>query len=180
MNKFRPFTICFLFLLVVACSNETDKESVTPKDESKQEQSIFENKVDSKLVASEKRLPANFYKIAPESKLVYKVETQTEYEEVWSLYNLEQQIPKVDFEASDIYFIGVEESGSCPYEVKELNIEKQVLNIHLSELKGRCTLDATSRTFVIEVEKETSSDLKNVVFVHGDIVSTAIPIKRMH
>ena len=97
-----------------------------------------------------------------------KVDTQTQYQEVWSLFNLEQQIPKVDFEAKDIYFIGVHESGSCSYELEKMSIEDEVMNLHVSEPKGNCTFDAKPRTFVIEVEKESSSDVKNILFVHSN------------
>lgn len=179
MNKFWLSLIFFLCLLLVACSNQ---ESANPKKEIKQEPHRAE--ADIKIVASEKNLPSNFRGIAVERKevpnylyLVNRVDQQTQYEEIWSMFNLEQQIPIVNFEENDIYFIGVQESGSCPYELEniKMSINEEVMNIHLSGPDGPCTLDATARTFVIEVNKESSNNLKNVVINQSD-VETTIPI----
>lgn len=109
--------------------------------------------------------------------MVNKVDNQKSYEEVWNLYRLEQKIAKVNLEENDIYFIAVQESGSCPYELDKIkmSIDSQVINFHLSEPNGFCTDDATARTFVIEVNKESSSDVKNIVIGQSN-VETTVPI----
>lgn len=145
---------------------------------------VLENEVDIKIVSSEKNLPSNFREIAVERKevpnylyLVNRVSHLSQYEEIWTMFNLEQQIPTVIFEKNDIYFIGVQESGSCPYELEniKMSITEEVMYIHLSEPDGPCTLDATARTFVIEVNKESSKNLKNVVINQFD-AETIMPI----
>lgn len=172
MNKVWLFSVFILCFFLVSCSNEILEESVYPMSEEKQEKPVFENKEGIKVVASEKRLPFNFFKVLEERKeiphsnsLVNKVDNQTQYEEIWSFFNLEQQIPKVDFSVNEIYFIGVLESGSCPYELENKNmfIEDQVLNINFSRPKSACTFDARPRTFVIAVSKGNSNNIKNVV-----------------
>lgn len=137
-----------------------------------------------KLVASEKKLPSNLHKIAIQREevpyfnyFVKRVHNQTQYEEVWELFNLEQQLPKIDFEVNDIYFIGLQESGSCPFEPEDvkISINNEVMKIHLSQPEGGCTSDATARTFVIEVNKESSSDVKNIM-INESAVETTLPI----
>ena len=55
-------------------------------------------------------------------------------------------------------------STSCPYELDniKMSMDNQVMNFHLSEPNGTCTSDATPRTFVMVINKETSGDVKNI------------------
>jgi len=65
----------------------------------------------------------------------------------------------VDFNKDDVFFIGMEESGSCPYESITLDnrSDNKVIITPVSDQKGICTSDATPRTFVIKVKKEISN-----------------------
>ncbi len=185
MNKCWLTSICFLCFLFVACGNEVSKESGDYKNESKQEDALVEREDSIKVVASEKNLPANFTHLAFEREqspshyyLVHKVENQKSYEEVWALYRLARSIPKVNLEKNDLYFIALFESGSCPYELdrSEIDLANQVMNLHLLTPNGSCTLDASPRTFVVEVSKESSSFIHHIVINEGN-VETTVPLK---
>ncbi|PYI50806.1 hypothetical protein DLM86_27435 [Paenibacillus flagellatus] len=93
------------------------------------------------------------------------------------MYGLQGKRPNVDFDGKIVYFIGVYESGSCPYTLKkvELSSDRKTLTVPLSEPKGACTTDATPRTFVIGLDKETANEIENVVMVRSG-VETKLPL----
>ncbi|WP_174732187.1 hypothetical protein [Mesobacillus harenae] len=165
MTSFKSFLALamFLSLLLVGCSND----------------------IDDNVVASEKTLPSNFHEIAFEREttplfqfLVRKTVNQSEFEQTWNLYGFESEIPNVDFNEKGAFFIGVNESGSCPYMIKnvELSSDNNTITVPLSEPKGDCTSDATPRTFVVQIDKGISKDIENVVIVQGG-VETTVPLE---
>jgi hypothetical protein len=161
-------TLGFLSLLLVfGCSNNAE-----------------DRQVNYDLIASEKTVPADFDKMAFKRDtspyfqyLVKKIDNQLEFEETWNLYRFEKKVPRIDFSEKNIMFIGLKESGSCPYKIKklELSSNKKAITLTLSKLDGACTADATPRTFVLEVNRKVFRDLKNVVIVVSGSEST-IPI----
>lgn len=166
MKSFK--LVLLLVLLLSGCSNDS-----------------VDHLINFNLIASEKTLPANFHEIAYEREttplfqfLVRKIVSQSEFEKTWSLYGLEKKMPNIDFHEKDVFFIGVLESGSCPYEIKnvEINSEDNKLTVALSEPEGACTSDATPRTFVIQVEKGITNNMDNIVIVQSS-VETKVPLK---
>jgi hypothetical protein len=124
-------------------------------------------------------LPIHFNEIAFEEQyLVRKLVNQSEFEEIWSLYALENKTPNVNFTEKDVYFIGGHESGSCPFKIKNIkrNSENKTIHVPLSEPNGACTSDATPRTFVIQIDKKKSKDIESVVIVQNG-VETSVPLK---
>ncbi|WP_404330073.1 hypothetical protein [Mesobacillus maritimus] len=143
------------------------------------------DETESKLIASEKSLPANFHEIAFEREtapffqyLVKKASSQSAFEETWSLFEFTSRLPKVNLNEKEVLFIGVQESGSCPYEVQssDISADKKTLTVRLSEPKGACTDDATPRTFVFELDKAGSQEVDNVVIVQSG-VETSLPLE---
>jgi hypothetical protein len=137
------------------------------------------------LIATEKTLPTNSSEIVFERKtspsfqyFVRIATNQTEYEETWYLYGFESKIPNVDLNEDEVFFIGVYESGSCPYKIKniEMSSDNKTITVPLTEPKGVCTADATPRTFVLELDKEVSKGIENLVIVQSG-VETSIPIE---
>lgn len=133
------------------------------------------------LIANAKNLPLNFDDIAFKRKetplfsyLVKKVENQSEYEDVWELYGFENEKPSADFGNEDVVFVGLQESGSCPYEIKDIesNSESKTLLISLLSPDGNCTADASPRTFVIKMDKKTSEKLENVSIIASGLETT--------
>ncbi|MBS4192927.1 hypothetical protein KHA94_22690 [Bacillus sp. FJAT-49705] len=170
MPFIKPFLALAVFLsllFVIGCSNNAE-----------------DNQINFGLIASEKSLPMDFDEVAfkrdtkPSFQyLVKKVVNQSEFEETWNIYGFENKTPNVDFDEKDVIFIEVQESGSCPYKIKniELNLDDKAITVPLSQPDGTCNSDATPRTFVIEVYKEVSRDLKSVVIVQSG-AETTIPI----
>ena len=162
MKNFKPLLFLVLFLLLPSlfgCSNDSE-----------------DNQINFDFVASEKTLPANHDEIAYEREttplfqfLVNKSVNQSEFEKTWNLYGLKKNIPSINFDEKDVFFIGVHESGSCPYKIKnvEISSENHILTVSLTEPEGACTSDATPRTFVIEIDKKISKDIENVVIVQS-------------
>lgn len=163
-------------LLLFGCSNEKNvKETPTIKTE----KPVYE------LIASEKTLPANFHEIAFERSttplhqyLVRKVENQAAFEETWNLYELKDNIPNNNFSETSILFIGAQESGSCPTQLKDVKLSpsKNTIKVTLSEPDIPCTSDGTPRTFVISVDKEVFKDLESVIIAESE-VETNIPFE---
>ena len=166
IKPFLALAVFFSLLFVFGCSNAED------------------NQINFGLIASEKSLPTDFDEMAFKRNttpyfqyLVKKVVNQSEFEEMWNIYGFENKTSNVDFNKKDVFFIGVQESGSCPYKIKniELSSDNNAITVPLSQPDGACTSDATPRTFVIEVNKEVSRDLMNVVIVQSG-AETTIPI----
>lgn len=157
----------FSLLMVFGCSNHAEN-----------------GQMNYDLIASKKTLPTDFDKMAIKRDktpyfqyLVKKIVNQSEFEETWNLFRFEKKAPSIGFSEKNILFIGLQESGSCPYEIKklELSSDKKAITLTLSKPDGACTADATPRTFVAEVNKKVFRDLKNVVIVESG-VETTIPI----
>lgn len=140
---------------------------------------------DDYVVVSEKTLPSNFHEIAFEREttpffqfLVRKSVDQPEFEQTWSVFGFKNELPNIDFKEKDAFFLGVHESGSCPYKVENVAIssDNHTMTVPLSEPKGACTSDATPRTFVVQIDKEVSKDIENVVIVQSG-VETVVPFE---
>ena len=171
MKSFKPFLFLVSFLLLPSlfgCRNDSE-----------------DNQINFDFVASEKTLPANHDEIAYEREttpllqfLVNKSVNQSEFEKTWNLYGLKKNIPSINFDEKDVFFIGIHESGSCPYKTKnvELRSENNTLTLSLAEPEGACTSDATPRTFVIGIEKEISKDIETVVIAQSGI-ETNVPFE---
>lgn len=171
MKNYKPFIFLVLLLslsLLFGCSNVTK-----------------ENRVNFDLIASEKTLPSNFHDIAFERQetpsfqyLVKKITNQSDFEDTWHLYAFENKAPSIDFNENIVFFIGVQESGSCPYTLKNIkrSSDNKTMTVPLIGPDGDCTADATPRTFVIQIDKEISKEIENVVIVQSR-VETSIPIE---
>lgn len=155
-------------LVLSGCSNEPDTES-NHKD----------------VIASEKTLPENIHEVGfvretgPQFEyMVKKAVNSSEFEQTWDLYGFENKLPNINFKEKDVFFIGVYESGSCPYKIEnvELSYDNKTITLPLSEPEGNCTSDATPRTFVIRVDKETSEKIENVVIAESGY-ETKVPFE---
>lgn len=170
MKNFRfimTFAVFISVLFLLSCNKE-----------------VKENDLPFKVIASEKALPANFDELAYKRDtspsyqyLIRKAENPSEFEETWNLYEFRSKRPNVDFNKKDIIFIGVHESGSCPFKINdiELGTDSKTITVPLSISSEACTSDATPRTFAIEVDKEMSSAIENIVMVESK-TETKIPL----
>lgn len=154
----------FLSLLLTACGNGANNaESV---------------------IAGEKALPSDFDEMAFQREtsprfqyMAKRAVDQSQFEQTWDLYGFEGEMPSVDFEGKDVLFIGVHESGTCALEVGDIEwFNDNTMQVPVIEPDQACTADATPRTFVIEVDKEKSSELENLVIVQSGI-STTVPFE---
>lgn len=151
--------ILFLFMIVLllfGCG--TDEE------ENKQ--------MDFQLIASEQTLPPD---IADLQYVVKKASDQEAYEELWNLYELEDQLVKVNFDEKNVLFIGLYESSSCPFEIENIEADMNMLTLHLFNPLEECTADASPRTFVIEVEKEQLKNIRDVRMIENSL-ETTVPV----
>ena len=160
-------------LLLFGCNDDVEKT----------QSNIVNKQVNFTVLASEKTLPINFDDIAfiretsPFHQfLVRKSVNQSEFDETWSLYGLEQDNPDVDFNKNVVFFIGFFESGSCPSEIGnvELNIDNNTLTVPLLESEGACASDATPKTFVMQVDKKISPKIENLIIIQSNI-KTNVP-----
>jgi hypothetical protein len=162
VKRLRSLTLFLSLLLVFGCNSNAKN-----------------NQINFDIIASEKTLPIHFNEIAFEEQyLVRKLVNQSEFEDTWNLYAFESKTPNVDLKEKDVFFIGVHESGSCPYKIRNIkrNSDNKTITVPLSEPNGACTSDATPRTFVIQIDKEKSKDIESVVIVQNG-VETSVPLK---
>ncbi|GAB4074500.1 hypothetical protein GCM10028778_20030 [Barrientosiimonas marina] len=148
------------------------------------------------LAASEKALPAKFNEMAFKRKetplyeyVVKEVTNQSDYEDAWDLYELENKPPRIDFTKKDALFIGLYESGegsgNCPTMIKNIKLDSDhsTMTVMLNDLIGptdNCEEMATPRTHVITITKETSQAINNLTLIekfNDADVETDVPIK---
>lgn len=176
MKRIPWFMLVFVMVvLLVGCGKEDGDDS--PDDQY--------DTIEFDVIASEKSLPDNFHETSfarEESPLfqylIKKADNQADYEDIWNLYGLENDIPNVDFDRHSIIFVGVQESGSCPTEIKDLAIsaENSTLAIFLLDPDGDCNADATPRSFVVKVEKAVIEEVDKVRMIESR-EETNIPLE---
>lgn len=158
MSNFTRESVLIMFIfLLFGCSNDG-----------------VEN-VKFNVLASEKTLPTNFHEISYHKYLVKKASNQSEFEENWDLFDLEQAFPDVNFNENDVFFIGLYESGSCESEIKNLQFvsEENKLILPISGPGGACTVDASPKTFVIELKQDLSYYVNELIIVENG--ETSVP-----
>ncbi|MDN4607025.1 hypothetical protein [Sporosarcina highlanderae] len=177
MKRIYMFVFAILVsTLLIGCGAE-DKTSGNLADDSNQV-------IEFEIIASAKALPSNFNDLAFERKetpffqyLVKKVENHSEYGDIWSLYEFENAKPNVDFNKKAVVFVGVHESGSCPYKINNVELNSgKTISVSLFEPDGACDASATPRTFVLKIDKEVSKEIKKVSIVQSG-VETVIPFE---
>ncbi len=160
ISKVIFYLVLFLSFLLTGCSSgANDAESV---------------------IASEKTQPSDFNELAYTRETVPHFQfmakralDQSQFEQTWDLFGFEGEMPNVDFDEKDVFFMGVHESSTCAVELGKIEwITDDTMKVPVIEPNGTCTADATPRTFVIQIDKEKSSELENLVIVQGGIETT--------
>ncbi len=174
MGKVNLAVTWFLsMLLLFGCNNDANVEKTEEV-----------NRVGFELIASEKSLPSYNHgfmfqreEVPKHTYWVKEVQNQPEYESVWKVYGLEGKKKNVDFNKESVFFIGVQESSSCPYAEENVKIsaDNGVLKVLLTEEDGICTSDATPRTFVIQGDKDLSKRVKDIMITQSG-TETNVPI----
>ncbi|MFD1737177.1 hypothetical protein ACFSCX_11505 [Bacillus salitolerans] len=177
----RIILVVTITLIINGCNINDDK--IVYK---KQNQGNAQKKNDNvELILSEKTFPSNYDDVVFQRKevplhgyIVLKVTDKLNYINTSNLFKFNQEIAEVNFEDHHVFFIGVTESGSCPYLFEEINISIKRKNMYfeLYEHDIPCTADATPRTFVFKVDKDVSDQINNVI-IRQSKVETTIPLK---
>lgn len=180
MNKI--IYVIGLLVLIAGCSSEPTDDKSGMNGDGKTGEDVAE------VIATEKIFPADFREIgfyreeSPHYTYLLKVANEQEqYEKLWGYFRLENEAPKVNLNEKKVMFFSLEESGSCPLELKGENIhqnddiEMLVVEVSNTNSEGEmCTLDATPRTFVIEIDKEAA--FSENARIHEHEIETTIPI----
>lgn len=122
--------------------------------------------VTSQVIATEKTLPQDFYAQAEQGVLAHKVKDQETFESQWAYSQLEGTAPERNWENEAVIFLGVIESGTCPYEIDSLqfNDDDSELTVRFkTDPNKACTDDATPRTFVLAVDAEQAAQTEWVI-----------------
>jgi len=176
MKKIVLYLSVFL-LVLTGCGNVVDPVGEIDQAEVQQSDGV-------EIVASEKSLPDAFHELSFQREevplfnyLARMVDNQAAFEEEWKLFNMSSEMPVVDFNMNKVIFIGLTESGSCPYLNEDIVIEwdNEEMMMRLLESSEICTADASPRTVVIEVTKDRLHNLQTVTILEGN-VSTQVPI----
>lgn len=120
------------------------------------------NAVSSKLIASEKTGPLDFFELAEQGVLAYKISNQEEYITQWQNFRLKEDPIDIDWNNQTVIFLGLIESGTCPFQFENVELKNDKTEIIFQfkeETANACTDDATPRTIVIVMD---SNELNNV------------------
>ncbi len=137
------------------------------------------------LLANEKTLPDDFHEKAIRREnppffryLVSRVDNQEAYEEVSDLFRFKQSLKSVNFEENHVFFIGFQESGTCPYSLKWVENKEETLAFELTRPnpEAPCTYDATPRAFVLQVSQDISNQYENMLIEENN-EETVVPIR---
>lgn len=172
-----------ILILLIGCGSESDSEKVVMQGDEETVKNIAE------VIFTEKSQPDDFHEIGfhrEESPgytyLIKEATEQEQYEELWTYFRLQEEAPKVDMVKNNVMFFSLEESGTCPFDLKgkdiQLNPATKMLEVEVSyanSTDGACTTDATPRTFVLEVTKEANSFKNALIYDEG--TETQVPIK---
>lgn len=164
MNKFMIIVLSSLLLFVSGC---VSKEGLD---------------INASLIASEKTLPISFDQMSTSDKksnskfIIMRVKNKKDYQEIWDTFQFKQDLKEVELDKKDVIFLGLYESSSCPYTIKEINTaEKSKMTIIFSDNEGNCTADESPRSFVMAIDKASSKNIAEVLLVQGK-QEIALPI----
>lgn len=165
MNKIMFIVLLSLLLFVSGCES---KEGLD---------------INSSLMATDKTLPTSFDQMSTIDKksnskfLVMRVKNNEDYQEMWDTFQIKKDLMEIDLEKKDVIFLGLYESSSCPYSIKELTTsEKSKMIIVFSDMEANCTADESPRSFVIAIDKTFSNNIAEVALVQGK-QEIVLPIK---
>lgn len=177
--------VCLIGLLAImaGCSSESDDEKAGMQDSDQTVKNI------AKVIATEKTVPADFQETGflreeppGYTYLVKQATEQEQYKELWTYFRLQEEVPEVDLDVKSVMFFSLQESGTCPFELKgedvQLNPTTQTLEFEVSLANTEeeaCTTDATPRTFVFEVTKEAAPYKNASIYEQGTEIT--VPIK---
>lgn len=156
VKRLGLFALFFLLSLVFGCSIKGGNEV---------------GSIEETLIATEKSLPDNFEQIATiqnqQQLFIVRVKNAKDYKEMWHQFQIKEELITIDTNKKNIYFIGLFESSSCPYEIEYLgsNTESGELEVHLSSEDGDCSADNSPRNFVLAIDKDISIKLSTLVVI---------------
>lgn len=154
MKKTKSFlgVLTLLMVLLAGCSSDFGKVIVSEKNEPSDINEIGSRPNESPNIKS----------------LVYRVTNETQLKKAWDYFNMEEKLPKVEFDRYDYYFVSISESGTCPFKLKDTRVNdyKKEINFYFKGKGGNCTADATPKTFVIEVDKTTAKGLESASIIY--------------
>ena len=162
--KGRLLLTILLFIILVGCnSSEGDEELIISSDSSEGDVQLI---IPSNIIESMKTAPNDFYNQSDERVIVKKVTNQNDFNNAWSEFELEGSPNVIDWSSKATIFLAITESGSCPFQFKEVELYaiKTDMIIHLEKQSkgGSCTDVITPRTIIIEVDKDDVSGIVNV------------------
>lgn len=190
MPTFKTFCLFIVMAAMIAGCGSGDgagnRETVPPEPTIKEE-SLLDNAsiISFVTLASEKTLPANFNEAAFTRKvvpyfeyMVSKADDEADYDRLWKEYGFEISQPEADLAQSRLFFVGVRESGTCPYELGDLALTEDGsgLIVPLQSEGTYCTADAKPRSFVIELDRVAVKAVTDIIIVESD-TETAVPLK---
>lgn len=157
-----------IFLIVLAAIGGILLYGCGPADQSRTGQGGDDGQtgLTGQVIATEKTFPEDFYDQAEQGVLAHKVTDQETFESQWAYFQLGGTPPERNWEDEAVIFLGVIESGSCPYEIDSLqfNDDDSELTVRLkTDPKKACTDDATPRTFVLAVDAEQAARTEWVI-----------------
>lgn len=116
---------------------------------------------DVELVADQGVLPPGT------NGLAVLAESDEQSEKVWAHFGFEGEAPAVEAEAKVALFVGTGESGSCPIELKGVDVRESEILFETGGNEGTCTSDFRFRSFVFLFPAEEPPGIGDKVNLGG-------------
>lgn len=172
--------ILFLFsllLVLVGCSDNSKNE--------KQAIDLKGKNISYTILTSENVVPLDMEKHVftreepPTFEYVVKLgRNKNEFSELWNLFQLESDMPEIDFDKKNVLFINMTEN-SCAVDVIDMTIHEDGKMVELYVDKKTkelaCSDIAIPRTFALAIGKEDSTSVNSIVLHEGNYI-TEIPL----
>lgn len=114
------------------------------------------------IIAQESSLPDD---AEVNDVLVHEAKNQAELEEQWDYFNLEEDLPSMDWEDSAVLFLGTYEARECPVVIEDVEVEDKEESLSFKYKKyDECNADGAPKTIALKIEKSIMEKVQHIEF----------------
>lgn len=97
--------------------------------------------------------------------LVHEAQNQKELEEQWDYFNLEEDLPTMDWDDSAVLFLGTYEARECPVVIEDVEVEDKDESLSFEYKKyDECNTEGAPKTIALKIEKDILEKVQHIEF----------------
>lgn len=97
--------------------------------------------------------------------LVHEAQNQAELEEQWDYFNLEKDLPAMDWEDSTVLFLGTYEARECPVVIEDVEVKDKDESLRFKYKKyEECNAEGAPKTIALKIEKSIMKKIQHIEF----------------